>query len=163
MSILYDSDVVVTISFVTFIGILGYYGIHKLLFKALDDRAAKIRADLDEARMIREEAQATFAEFERRQRDVASQAEEIVEHARADAQLAADQARKEIAASIERRLRAATDQIAMAEQNAVREVRNRAITVAIAAADQVLRERLSEDRAQALVDESIEQVATRLH
>jgi len=163
MEIFYDSNIVNTISFVLFFAILIYYGVHKLLFGALDSRAERIRSELAEARQLREEAQATFAEFERKQKDVAVQADEIVEHARTEAREAAERAKEDLAASIERRLKAADDQIAMAEANAVKEVRDRAVQVAIAAAADVLSNRLGDERASALIDDSIETVGQRLH
>ena len=110
MEFLYDSNVVVTISFTIFIGILDYVGVHKLLLKALDDRADRIRKELDEARRLREEAQATFAEFERKQREVSAQAEDIVAHAREEAEAAAVKAKEDLKASIARRLKAADEQ-----------------------------------------------------
>src|SRR6056297_1595261 len=106
MPIYYDSNVVVLISFVLFFAILGYYGVHKLIFKTLDDRAARIRSELDEARRLREEAQATFAEFERRQKDVATQADDIVARAREEAEIAAEKAREDLKVSVARRLKA---------------------------------------------------------
>jgi len=163
MSIFYDSNVVVTISFTLFFLILGYYGVHRLILDQLDKRADRIRVELDEARRLREEAQATFAEFERKQKEVAAQAEDIIEHARVEAREAAERAKAEVSESIVRRLKAADEQIAMAEARAITEVRNRAVSVAIAAAAEVLRERIGEDRAATLIDDSIDQVGKRLH
>jgi len=163
MSFFYDSNIVFTISFVIFIAILGYYGVHTLIIDQLDKRADRIRGELDEARRLREEAQATFAEFERRQKEVAARAEDIVEHARVDAREAAERAKADVAESITRRLKAADEQIAMAEANAVKQVRNKAVTVAVAAAADVLRERIGDEKAAALIDESIEKVGNRLH
>ncbi|MCH8951465.1 MAG: ATP F0F1 synthase subunit B [Proteobacteria bacterium] len=163
MSLLQDSHFVVAISFVLFFGLLAYLGVHKFLGKALDDRADRIRQELDDVRRLREEAQAIFAEFERKHREVDTRAGEIVAHAKAEAGQAAEQAKADLAASIERRLRGADEQIAMAEANAVREVRDRAVQVAIAAAAEVMAARLSEARADALVEDAIKSVGERLH
>lgn len=163
MNPLYDSNIVVAISLALFFGLLWYLGVHKFLGKALDNRADKIRNELEEARALREEAQATFAEFERKQREVEAQADEIVEHAKAEAQAAAERAKAEIAESIERRLKAADDQIGLAEANAVKEVKDKAVTVAIAAASEVLSSKLSADKAKDLVDTAIKDVGDRLH
>ena len=163
MSLLHDSHFVVGLSFVLFFGLLAYLGVHKFLGRALDDRAGRIRQELDEVRRLREEAQAIFAEFERKHREVETQTGEIVAHANAEAEQAADNAKADLAASIERRLRAAGEQIAMAEANAVREVRDRAVQVAIAAAAEVMAARLTAARADALVDDAIKSFGERLH
>jgi F-type H+-transporting ATPase subunit b len=163
MSLLQDSHFVVGISFVVFFGLLAYLGVHKFLGRSLDDRAGRIREELDEVRRLREEAQAIFAEFERKHREVDTQVGEIVTHAKLEAEQAAEHAKAELAASIERRLRGAEEQIAMAEANAVREVRDRAVQVAIAAAAEVMAARLTDARADALVDDAIKSVGERLH
>jgi F-type H+-transporting ATPase subunit b len=163
MEIWYNSTFVVGVAFVLFLALLLYLGVHRFIGKALDDRAARIRAELNEARQLREEAQELFAEFERKQRQVAGQADEIVAHAKAEAEAAAERAKADIKLSIERRLKAADEQIAMAESNAVRQVKDRAVAIAIAAAADVLRARLGQDRAHGLVDEAIEEVGSKLH
>ncbi|MGF1447362.1 MAG: ATP F0F1 synthase subunit B [Pikeienuella sp.] len=163
MAIFYDSNIVVAIGLTLFFAIVLYMGAHKFVLKALDDRADRIRRELEEARRLREEAQATFAEFERKQKEVAAQAEDIVAHAKEEAEIAAAKARQDLEQSVARRLRAAEEQIAQAEAQAVREVRDRAVEVAVAAAGRVIAERLGEDHAAALVDQSIERVAGRIH
>lgn len=163
MSLLYDSHFVVGVAFFLFLGLLAYLRVHNLVAKNLDARADRIREELDEARRLREEAQATFAEFERQSREVQGQADEIVTHAKAEAERAAEAAKADLAASIERRLRAADEQIAMAEASAVREVKDKAVQVAIAAAAEVMAAGMTDDKANELVEDSIKRVGDRLH
>lgn len=163
MDFLYDSNVVVSITFFLFFGLLAYLGVHKLIIKALDERATRIRGELDEARALREEAQATFAEFERKQKEVAAQAEDIVAHAKTEAQQAAEHAKAELRDSIARRLKAADEQIALAEANAVKEVRDKAVQIAIAAASEVMQAKMTGEKADAMVEDAIRQVGTRLN
>ncbi|MGF1502691.1 MAG: ATP F0F1 synthase subunit B [Paracoccaceae bacterium] len=163
MSLLLNTDAIVALGLLVFFALVAYAGAHRLILKGLDDRANAIRSQLDEARALREEAQATFAEFERKQREVQSQAEDIVAHARREAEQAAEKAKADLAASIERRMKAADDQLAMAEANAVKEIRDRAIKVSIAAAEEVIRARMTDDQAAELADQGIAGLATRLH
>src|SRR5690625_2967714 len=163
MSIWYSSDFTVGIGFLLFVLVVWYFGVHKIIFRALDDRALKIRAELEEARRLAEEAQELFADFERRQKQVGDLADEIVARARTEAEQAAERAKAELDISIERRLKAADEQIAQAEAAAIREVKDRAIAIAIEAATDVLRERLGEDRQQDLIDNAIEDLGQRLH
>lgn len=163
MEIFYNSDFVVAISWFLFLGLLAYLGVHKLLGKKLDERAEGIREDLAEARRLREEAQEIFAEFERKQAEVQGQADEIVAHAKSEAEAAAERAKADLAVSIERRLKAADEQIALAESDAVKEVKDKAVSVAIAAATEVLTAKLGDDKAESLVDAAIQDVGARLH
>lgn len=158
-----NSDFVVLIAFLVFVGVLVYFKVPGLIGGLLDKRAAAIRADLDEARKLREEAQELRASFERKKAEVAEQAERIVAKARSDAELAAKQARAELETSIARRLRAAEDQIAAAESAAVREVRDRAIVVAVAAAGDLIAKKMGAEEAGKLIEDSIATVDARLH
>jgi F-type H+-transporting ATPase subunit b len=163
MAILYDTYFVVFLSFVLFALLLYRYNVHTMLLSQLDARADRIRQELEDATRLREEAQELLAGFERRQGEVERDAEEIVAQAKVDAEAAAKQAKVDLEESIERRLRAAVDQIAAAESAAMREVKDRAVAVAVAAAADVLRQKMTQDDAAARVDDSIREVAARLH
>lgn len=163
MEFFYNSTYVVGISFFLFIALLGYLGVHKFLGKALDDRAEGIRNDLNEAKRLREEAQELFAEFERKQKAVEGHVEDIIARAKSEAEVAAEKAKADLEVSIERRLKAADDQIALAEAEAVKEVKDTAVSVAIAAASKVLSERLDDAKAEGLVDAAIKDAGARLH
>jgi len=158
-----NTDFVVTISFLLFIGILVYYKVPGLLTGLLDKRAAGIKSDLDEAKALREEAQTLLASFERKQKEVKAQAERIVETAKEEAAKAADQAKEDIKTSVARRLASAEGQIASAEAAAIKEVRDSAITVAIGAAQDVIARQMTAADAGKLIDDAIGEVDAKLH
>lgn len=158
-----NSDFVVLIAFLIFVGVLLYFKVPGMLGGMLDDRAEGIRKELDEARTLREEAQAVLADFQRKQAEVQEQADRIVAGAKQEAELMAEQAKKDLEKSIERRIAAAADQIASAEQGAVREVRDTAIAVSVAAAGKIVAAGMDADRANALIDSAIADVEQRLH
>ena len=160
---LYNTDFVVTIAFLLFVGVLVWFRVPRILTGMLDKRADTIRNELDEARALREEAQTILASYERKAREVHEQAERIVRTARAEAEAAAEEAKADLARSIERRLKAADEQIASAEQAAIRRVRNEAVTLAVAAAREVIAERLTAADAARLIDAGIETAGQRLH
>jgi F-type H+-transporting ATPase subunit b len=160
---LFNTDFVVLIGFVLFLAIIFYANVPNMLGGMLDKRADGIKAELDEARALREEAQTLLASYERKQREVVEQSERIVAQARTDAESAAEAAKDELAKSIERRLAAAEDQIASAEAKAVRAVSDRAVEVAVAAAGEIIASRMAVADADSLIDASIEEVTARLH
>lgn len=163
MAIFYDTWFVVGLALVIFLGILGYFRVHGMVVGLLDKRAERIRQELDEVHRLREEAQATFAQFERKRREVDSLTQEIIDRAGRDAEQAAEKAKEDLKDSIKRRLRQAEEQIEMAEAKALREVRNRAVEVAIAASGEVIAARMSDEKARELIDDAIRQVSERLH
>ena len=158
-----NAETWVLVGFVIFVLVLFYFGVPKMIGKALDERAVGIRNQLEEARQLREEAQARLASFERQQHEVSRMAEEIVETARKDAEAAAAQAKIDLEASVARRMQAAEDQIAMAEAEAVKAVRDGAVDAAVAAARQVLSESYTGDKASAMLDAGIKEVGSRVN
>lgn len=158
-----NTDFVVLLAFLVFIGVLVYLKVPGMIGGMLDKRAEQIKAELDEARSLREEAQKVLASYERKTREATEQAERIVAHAREEANNAAEEAKAALQASLARRLKAAEEQIASAEAAAVREVRDRAAAVAIAAAGDAIAKAMTAERANELVEASIKDVEAKLH
>ncbi len=158
-----NTNFIVLLAFLLFVGVLVYLKVPGLLTGLLDKRAEGIRGELNEAKALREEAQTLLASYERKSREVEAQAQKIIDRAKVEAEEAADEARAALAASIERRLQAAEDQIVSAQAAAVREVRDRAIEVAVAAAARVMAGSITAAEADALNEASIKEVKDRLH
>ena len=158
-----NTDFVVTIAFLIFIGILLYAKVPAKIAGLLDGRAAQIKADLEEARALREEAKALLASYERKQKEVKDLADRIVSGAKSEAEQAAAAAKVDLADSIARRLTAAEEQIAAAEASAVRAVRDQAVSVAVAAAGDILAKQATPASAAASIEASIAQVGAKLH
>ena len=160
---LYNTNFVVTIAFVCFVSVVLYLGVPKMLAKMLDARADGIRAELEEARSLREEAKALLASYEKKQTEVQAQADRILEAARVEAAAAAEQAKADIVTSVARRLVAAEEQIASAEAVAVKEVRDQAIVVAVGAARDIIANQMTAADGNSLIDDAIAQVGAKLH
>lgn len=158
-----NTDFVVLLAFLLFIGVLAYYKVPGLLAGKLDERAERIRSELQEAREIRQEAQELLESFKQKQKDVQAQADRIVAHAKEEAEQSAEEAKADIQRSIERRMQAAEDQLASAEARAVRDIRDQAVSVAVAAARQVIAKQMTAEDRNALIDSAIDEVKTKLH
>ncbi len=135
----------------------------KALAGLLDQRAMRIKAQLDEAQKLRDEAQALLNEYQRRQKDAAQEAEGIVAAAKESAALHTKDAMAALDASMARREKLALEKIAQAEAAASAEVRREAVEVATAAARKLLTQALTDDRANQLVDQSIKELDRKLH
>lgn len=157
-----EAEFWVLVAFVIAIGFL-VYKVRGTVTGGLDARAAKIKAELDEAQKLREEAQARLAEFQRKQRDALKEAEGIVAQARAEAERLAAQGAKDLEAAVERRRRLAVEKIALEEQKAMSDLRNAAVDVAVAALRRVLAEDLDAARQSVLIDQAIDALPPTLH
>ncbi len=160
---LHNTNFVVLLGFLVFLGVLVYFKVPGRLTELLDNRAEGIRKDLAEARALREEAQSILSSYDRKTREAQEQATAIVAAAKAEAQSAAKQAKVDLEVSVARRLAAAEDQIGSAQAAAVRAVRDEAIRVATAVAGEVLARQMTAADAGKLIDASIETVAAKLH
>lgn len=153
----------VFLAFVLIIAAAIYKGIHKVMAKALDDRADGIRGELDEARKLREEAQALLATFQRKQAEAEDQAKDIVKQARVDAETMAKQARKDLKERLERRAEQAEAKIKNAEAQAMADVKARAVDLAAKAAEQILRNDLATTDHNTLVKDGITEMGKVLN
>jgi len=154
---------VTLIAFLVFVGILVYAKVPALIGRLLDDRSNMIRNNLDEARLLRDEAKALLASYEAKQKEVQEQSKRIIATAKEEAEAAAAKAKVDLTASIARRMAAAEDQITSAVKAAEIAVRNQAISVSVAAASDILSAQLKGKGAAASIDDAIGQVAAKLH
>jgi F-type H+-transporting ATPase subunit b len=152
----------VAVAFVVVVAGLVWKG-GPLIRGMLDDRAFKIKAELDEAQHLREEAQRMLAEYQRKQRDALKEAAQIIALARREAEHAAEQGARELAQALERRQQLALEKIALAESRAAAEVRNTAVDVAVAALRDLLAHTLDPARRSALIDAAIADLPHRLN
>ncbi|HET9904651.1 MAG TPA: ATP F0F1 synthase subunit B [Xanthobacteraceae bacterium] len=162
MSVLESPTLWVAVAFVIFVA-LAWRPVARMIGGSLDARGARIRAELDEARKLREEAQSLLAEYQRKQRDALKEAEDILAHAKDEAERLRREAAANLEAALARRERMAMDKIAQAEAQALADVRNRAVDVAIAATGRLLAETIDARQSDALIDRSIDDLRRKLH
>ena len=125
----------VALGFLLFLGLLAYLGVHRKLIASLDQRQGRIKAELDEARRLREEAQALLAEFERKGREAEGEAAAIIAGAKAEAERLAAEAKTRMEDFVARRTKMAEAKITQAEAQALADVRSAAADAAVAAAE----------------------------
>ena len=128
----------------------------------LDERAMRIRGELDEARKLRDEAEQLLTEYQRKQHDAAAEAQAIIAHAQEEAERIAALSARELEQALERRQRLAEERIAQAESKAVDEIRAVAVDVAIGAARAVIVSEIDDKRGGALLDAAIAALPQRL-
>jgi F-type H+-transporting ATPase subunit b len=151
------------LALIAFFAILLRFGVHKTIAKSLDDRADAIRAELDEAKRLREEAQEMLASYQRKQREAEAEAEAIVAQAKSEAKMLKAEARKEMTERLERRTAMAEQRIAQAEAQAATEVKAAAAELAAQAAEEILKTQLKKTDLNKIVDADIKTVGEKLN
>jgi len=162
-NLLQDTSFWVLISFLIVIGVFAKVGLHKTIASGLDKRSQTIADEINEARKMREEAQELLASYQRRQREAEEEAAAIIEQAKKDARRLTEEARDKINEQMARRTKAAEEKIERAEAQALSEVRGQAADLAIAAAQEIIRERMDSGAQTAFIDKAISGLRDKLN
>ena len=163
MELLHEPEFWVGVGFVLVVALLLWKGVPGMIGKMLDQRAAVISAELDEARKLRAEAAALLVDYQKRAASAEAEAATILDAAKAEAAQFARDSRSALAQQIERRAAAAKDKIAQAEAAALNEIRALAADAAVSGAQKLIAARLDEKRASGLIDASIKDLGSKLN
>ena len=163
MDMLHEPEFWVAVGFVLVIVLLVWKGVPGMVGKMLDQRAAVISAELEEAKRLRAEAAALLADYQKRAKGAEAEARSIIEAATAEAAEFQRESRAALEAQIHRRAAAAQDKIAQAEAQALNEIRGLAADTAVNAARKLIAERLDESRAKGLISDSIKGLGEKLN
>lgn len=162
MEILQDTNTWVIVSFVLFFLLVAWKG-RSAIANAIDGRIERIRSEIAQAEQLKEEATSKLAELKRAQRDATDQAAAIVENAKNETKTMKKEQDARFKEAMERREKQAMDKIAQAEANAIAEVRSLAVDMAIAAATQVLKDRMGGKEGDKAIDDAIAALPTKFH
>ena len=153
----------VALGFLLFLGLLVYLGVHRKVTDSLDQRQARIKGELDEARRLKEEAQALLAEFQRKGREAEKEAEAIIAGARIEAERIAGEAKTRMEDFVARRTKMAEAKITQAEAQALADVRSAAADAAVTAAEKILSVAAKGEVAASLLKQGIDDVRKKFN
>jgi F-type H+-transporting ATPase subunit b len=160
---MFEAENFVALGFLIFLGLLVYLGAHRRVIDGIDRRRARIKAELEEAVRLREEAQSVLAEFECKGREAESEATSIIAGARAEAERLTTEAKARMEDFVVRRTKMAEAKIAQAEAQAVADVRGAAADTAVAAAERILSAAAKGKVAEDLLARGIEDIKKRFN
>ena len=153
----------VAIAFIILMGVFGYLGVHRTVLKALDNRSARIKGELDDARRLKEEAAKVLEEYKARRASAEREAEDIITTARTEAERIATEAKAKMEDFVARRTRTAENKIALAEAQALADVRAAAADAAVAAAANIMSQSVKGQVADELLAKGITEVKQKLN
>lgn len=153
----------VAIAFVVLMVLFAWLGIHRTVLTALDHRAQRIKAELDDARRLKEDAAKLLADYQSRRASAEREAEEIVTNAKAEAERIATEAKARMEDFVARRTKTAENKIALAEAQALADVRAAAAEAAVTAASTVLSQSVKGSVADDLLTKGIAEVKSKLN
>jgi F-type H+-transporting ATPase subunit b len=153
----------VAVAFVILMGVFAYVGVHRTVLTSLDHRRDRIKAELDDARRLKDEAAKLLAEYKARHATAEREAEEIISGARAEAERIAAEAKVKLEDFVARRTKTAESKLALAEAQALAEVRSAAADAAVAAATTILSKSMKASVADELLAKGIDEVRAKLN
>lgn len=153
----------VAIAFVILMAVFARLGIHRTVLAALDRRAERIKTELAEARRLKDEAAKLLADYQARRNSAEREAQEIVTNAKAEAERIAAEARSRMEDFVARRTKTAESKIALAEAQALADVRAAAAEAAVTAASTVLSQSVKGSMADDLLAKGIAEVKAKLN
>jgi len=159
----FEPEFWVAVAFVILMILFAYLGIHKTVLKALDHRSERIKAELDDARRIKEEAAKLLADYKARRASAEREAEEIISNAKAEAERIAADAKAKMEDFVARRTKTAESKIALAESQALADVRAAAAEAAVTAATTILSQSVKGPVADDLLAKGIAEVRSKLN
>ena len=159
----FEPETWVAVAFVILMVLFAYLGIHRTVLTALDKRADRIKAELDDARRLKEEAAKLLADYKSKRTSAEREAEEIIANARAEAERIASEARVKLEDFVARRTKTAENKIALAEAQALADVRAAAANAAVAAASTILSQSVKGPVADELLAKGIAEVRQKLN
>jgi F-type H+-transporting ATPase subunit b len=160
---MFEPETWVAIAFVILMGVFAWLGVHRTVLTALDHRAQRIKAELDDARRLRDEAAKVLAEYQARRGSAEREADDIVANAKAEAERIAADAKTKMEDFVVRRTKTAESKIALAEAQAVADVRAAAAEAAVAAAGTILSQSVKGQVADDLLAKGIAEVRQKLN
>ncbi len=160
---MFGAEFWVAVAFVFFLGVLGYFQVHKLIVKGIDERRDRIKAELNEARVLKEEAQALLVQYREKQQAAEQEAAAIVAGAEAEAERLAAEAKVKMEDFVARRTKMAESKIAQAEAQALADVRSAAAEAAVTAAETILARTVKGKVADDLIAKGIDDVKRKLN
>ncbi len=160
---LLEPETWVAVAFVILMGGFAWLGVHRTVLTALDHRAARIKAELDDARRLKEEAAKVLAEYKAKRASAEREANDIVTNAKAEAERIAAEAKTKMEDFVARRTKTAESKIALAEAQAVADVRAAAADAAVRAASTILSQSVKGPLADDLLVKGIAEVRQKLN
>jgi F-type H+-transporting ATPase subunit b len=160
---MFEAEFWVAVAFVILMGVFGYFGVHRTILKALDNRRDRIQRELDDARRLKEEAVKLVEEYRARRASAEREAQDIITNAKAEAERIAAEAKAKMEDFVARRTKTAENKIAQAETQAIADVRAAAAEAALTAASSIMTQSVKGSVADDLIAKGIQDVRSKLN
>lgn len=159
----FDASFFVALAFVLLIAGFIKLKLPARVIEALDERATAIKAELDEARNLRQEAMAVLADYKKRVQEAEKEAAVLIEQAQEDAKRIAEESTQALQERLERKTKQAEEKITRAEAQLIQEVRCASGYLAVDAAAVLIAQNMTATQSNKLVKDTVARLAKNFH
>ena len=157
-----NTDFVVAIAFVIFVGVLIYFKVPRVIANLLDNRAETIRSEIDEAHKLLEEAKTLLAKLEREHKENIAKGQDIIQDAKLVSKKILEDSKSEIKDAVARKLAMAERQIKINEKEVINAIRGDLIDAAFKAAQEQIVKKVDLKLSNSVIEESIDEIGSKL-
>ena len=157
-----DATFWVTISFFIFLGILIYFKIPQKIKETLEQNILNIKNQLTEAEKLKEDAKNILAEHEKKISNSKKEVKDMIDKANEDAEKNIIRTNEEFHKLMENRKKGAEDRITQLKNQAVKDIKNASVKIAIESVEKLIKNSLDKSKLDKIYTSSIEETKLAL-
>ena len=157
-----DSTFWVGVSFLIFIGILIYFKVHEKINNALNENIQIIKSEVSSAESLKEESKNILSEYEKKISNAKIEVKTMLDEAVDEADRHILKTNKEFHSQMENRKKNVESRIKQMKNQALRDVKNTSVKIAINSVESLLKNSLDKNKLNKIFTESIEETKLTL-
>ncbi len=157
-----DATFWVTVSFFIFLGILIYFKVPQKIKDLLEANILNIKNQIDEAEKLKEDAKNILTEQERKISNSKNEVERMINKANEEAENNIIKTNEKFHNIMENRKRNAEERIKQLKNQAIKDIKNASISIAIESVEKLLKNSLDKSKLDKIYASSIEETKLAL-
>ena len=157
-----DATFWVSVSFFIFIGVLIYFKVPQKISLTLNGIINTIRSEVDEAESLKEESKNILSEYEKKISNSKKEIEDMIAVANEEAETHVLKANKEFHTQTENRKKNTEDRIKQMKNEALRDIKNASVKIAISSVELLLKNSLDKNKLNKIFTSSVEETKLAL-
>ena len=152
-----DATFWVAVSFLIFVGVLFYFKVPQKIYESLEESINKIKRDLDDAEKLKDEAKNIFSEHETKISKSKHEVSILIKKAKNEAEKNIIKTNEEFHNIFENRKKMAEEKIKQMKNEAIRDVKNASVLIAIQALEKIIKNSIDKKKLDKIYISSIEE------
>ena len=157
-----DSAFWVAISFFIFLGVLVYFKIPQKIKDTLEESISNIKGQINEAEKLKEEAKNILSDHEKKINNSKQEIKDMLNKANENAEKNIIKTNEEFHLFMETRKKSAEEKMRQMKQQAMKDIKNISVKIAIDSTERLLKNSLSKSKLDKIYSSSIEETKTAL-